>query len=202
MYQKIENSSDSILNGLKSIHVSQYNWLKSNLYIKDVSTDIEYQKMYRSYWVMRYISPKSNFNKEYFSYLENNKHNSQIDFHETCKYLSSFTTDEKHERHSFQFSFITKLIHMIDGDFPIYDSMVSEFYKLPLISGSNLTQKITEARSAIDLLKKEQDKIIQGGHLEKSIDKFKSKYPQSEFSDRKIIDSMIWAFISQNKHNK
>jgi precorrin-3B methylase len=52
---------------------------------------------------------------------------------------------------------------MIDGDFPIYDSMVSEFYKLPLISGSNLTQKITQARSAIDLLKKEQDKIIQGG---------------------------------------
>ena len=93
---------------------------------------------------------------------------------------------------------------MIDGDFPIYDSMVSEFYKykLPLISGSNLTQKITQARSAIDLLKKEQDKIIQGGHLEKSINKFKSKYPQSEFSDRKIIDSMIWAFISQNKHNK
>ncbi len=199
MYTKINSNIDNIIINLNPQHVSTYDWLKKNLHLCDVSVDLNYQKKYRSYWVMRYISPDSKFNDSYFKYLEEHKNDTEIDFLNVCQSLSNLTVDANHSKESFQFSFITKLIHMIDSSFPIFDSMVRDFYRLPTISGNDIADKIIKSDEIINTLKKEQKSVLLNGSLDNSILKFKSKYPKSLFSQEKILDSLILAYISQAK---
>lgn len=202
MYNKINSNIDDILMNLNPLHVSDYDWLKSNLYLCDVSKNLNYQKKYRNYWVMRFTSPDSKFNKSYFECLEKYKNNTDIKFLDICRDLSQLTIDEKHTKYSFQFSFITKLVHMIDNKFPIYDSMVGKFYNLPKLTSKDVSAKIFNANKIVNTLKKEQETILLEGSLDNSIEKFLDEYPSSLFSKEKILDTLIWAYISKTNKSK
>lgn len=199
MFKGIESLSTIILDNLNADHVPTYDWLQNELKSKDVSSDNNYQKKYRYYWVMRYISPQSEFNEKYFKFLEENKTKSTIDFVSTCEYLSQYPSDSNGNKKSFQFSFITKLIHSIDNNFPIYDSMVASFFNLPAITGNSLATKIKTANSIITDLQEKYSEAIANNYLSQSISNFRTRFPSSTFSDRKIIDTMIWAYVSKIK---
>ncbi|TOG57262.1 hypothetical protein CGI97_24005, partial [Vibrio parahaemolyticus] len=70
---------------------------------------------------------------------------------------------------------------------------------LPTISGNDITDKIIKAEKIINTLKKEQKSVLLNGSLDNSILKFKAKYPKSLLSQEKILDSLIWAYVSQAK---
>lgn len=171
--------------GLK--HFQDYLYLLYNLHNTNVAENAEYQKKYNGYWVMGRQSHE--YYKKYFSILENNKNNKEISFNYVIKELNSI--DNK-----IQFSFSSKLIHMINNEKPIYDKMVSHFYNLPDWNGSCYDERIKKINRIYDFLIKEYKRVKNEDLLSISVKKARSYYDLDErFTDEKIMDSIIWMFI-------
>ncbi|NVN80951.1 MULTISPECIES: hypothetical protein [unclassified Vibrio] len=198
MYRPIRNEIESVLQEIGQDHVNDYDYLMTSLNFINVAEDIEYQKKYRNFWVMRYISPESEFNKKYFEYLEKNKNNSALSFAEACDHFDGVTTDKAGEKSSFQFSFITKLMHMIDGIFPIYDSKVRDFYFIPENSAA-YDEKKKASIALVDYLRYEQKEANLSNEISESICYFRKKFSPSDFSDQKILDSLIWGYVKSRE---
>ncbi|UCX05012.1 hypothetical protein [Shewanella glacialimarina] len=199
MYQSINNEIESVLEEIGQDHVKEYDYLLDGLYSINVAEDIEYQKRYRKFWVMRFISPVSEFNKKYFEFLENNKNNAILSFAEVCSYFDGVTTDLESKKSSFQFSFITKLMHMIDGIFPIYDSKVCNFYFIPKTSSSSYDEKKKDSIALVDYLIYEQKQVNSSSAITDSIVKFRTKFTPKNFSNEKILDSLIWGYVKSRE---
>lgn len=197
--QKIENNCEEIFANFPREHVDRYVWLRENLHKRNIASCAEYQKKYRGYWVMRYIAPTSEFAKKYFDYLEKHKNNKKLTFLQAAKDLSDLTTDSKGQQKSYQFSFISKLVHMVNNKSPIFDSQVKKFYKLPNIPQTTTQEKREKSLLIMDILHKGQRKILSEKLLDKSISQFRQKFSDSGFSDEKIIDSIIWHYSAPKK---
>lgn len=195
VYKYINDEIIDVLSEIGVEHVKVYNELVSDLHSKDISQDLNFQNKYRKFWVMRYVSPKSAFNKKYFDYLEQNKNNKDLNFIDVCKEFEDITSDEKGKKKAFQFSFITKLIHMVDGVFPIYDSKVSRFYFLPNVKGVNYDEKALYAQTLLNYLTQEQRNAINSKDVQLSIDLFKTHFSVSNISNEKILDSLVWGYV-------
>jgi hypothetical protein len=132
----------------------------------------------------------------YFEYLEKNKHNYLINIREVCDYLYSIPTD-KQDGKSLQFSFASKLVHMINPIEPIFDRMIRDFYFLPEFQTSkDFKRKVSERILIYDFLKCEYKRIIEDSLLKEPIIKFRQQLKPKTFTDEKIIDSLIWGFAS------
>jgi hypothetical protein len=200
MYICINQNIETVLSEIPKRHGTDYQWLTETLKNTDVSRNVEFQRKYRSYWVMRYISPDSQFNQMYFSILEKLKNNKNLDFRTVAEQLNSIPHDSEGKRSSFHFSFISKLLHSIDNSSPIYDSMIKDFFYLPGIDGSNIEKKIKQSEIILNFLSKEMARIKSEGLLKEAINQFKKRFQLSSFSDYKIIDSLIWAFVKSARN--
>ncbi|MBI5778088.1 MAG: hypothetical protein HZA49_01350 [Planctomycetes bacterium] len=170
-------------------HVTEYDWLVDNL--DRVTTD-PFQKRYRNYWRMNAAHLSKEYCNVYFQSL-----------HQALTNLPSIgdlaialhnTPTNKNGRKSLQFSFVTKLVHMINRQSPIYDSLVKKFYLFSGPKSGSLQQKIDELAGFHSFLCQEYAKIIKNGLLTKSIKAFREKFIPKHFTDEKVIDSLIWAY--------
>jgi len=200
MYTCINQNIETVLLEIPKGHDTDYQWLADTLRNTDVSSNIEFQKKYRSYWVMRYIAPDSQFNQKYFIILEELKNRKDLYFRAVAEQLSSLPHDSEGKRLSFQFSFISKLLHSIDNTSPIYDSMIKDFFYLPDIDGNDVREKIEQSEVVLEFLKNEMARIKSEGLLKEAIDQFKKRFQLVTFSDNKIIDSLIWAFVKSARN--
>jgi len=195
VYQCINKNIDNLLDEIGHEHVKDYEFLLNELSSINVAKDINYQTKYRTFWVMRYISPDSDFNTKYFEFLENNKNKKSVTLDEVCTHFNGVTTDKAGKYSSFQFSFISKLMHMINGTFPIYDSKVRDFYFIPISSDNNFEKKRKNANGLIYYLIQEQKKAIACKEIKSAMNKFKNRFSPHNFSDEKILDSLIWGYV-------
>ncbi|MEW6381166.1 MAG: hypothetical protein AB1611_16380 [bacterium] len=135
-YKIIEKDILKIVQEIKkkdSTHVSDYDWLFDRLHQTDVSTDMEYQKTYKNYWRMNRRALPDEWFKKYFEILEEAKYCEkakycEVDISKIC--LDLYNIKNTRGEKSLQFSFATKLAHMIDNNSPIYDNFIRSFYQL------------------------------------------------------------------------
>jgi len=98
---------------------------------------------------------------------------------------------------SLQFSFATKLLHMTNQHSPIYDSQVAAFYFLQEPSTEvGLQQRINGLVDFHGFLAQEYARVLKGGHLVSAIEEFRHRLKPQRFTDEKIVDSLIWAFVA------
>lgn len=89
---------------------------------------------------------------------------------------------------------------MVDRRAPIYDDRVRAFYFLPHANnGGAIEPRIHRCLDAYDALVNEYDRIIANNLLHQSIVRFREELHPEEFTDIKIIDSLIWAFVTWAK---
>jgi len=191
LYRIINENIDSLLlkEGIK--HFKDYYYLLDTLQKVNVAENMEYQRKYTGFWVMGRLSKK--YYKKYFELLETNKKNKNISLDCVVKELN--TIDGK-----IQFSFSSKLIHMINNDKPIYDSKISTFYKLPQWTTGDYDVRVNKINKIYDFLLKEDKRIKDNMLLDLSIDKVRKHYDLGEvFTDEKVIDSIIWMFINYSE---
>ncbi|BDR70898.1 hypothetical protein K144313037_23100 [Clostridium tetani] len=194
MYRIINENIDSILLEKSRKHFKDYYYLLDNLKKVNVAEDMEYQKKYKSFWVMGRRSEK--YYKCYFDILENNKYNKDITLEFVIKGLYK-TELYKNARVNFEFSFSSKLIHMINNGKPIYDSKIANFYNLPKCTGNDFVERLSKANKIYGFLDYEFRRIKNERLLNSSINKVRTYYDLNEkITDEKIIDSIIWMFIS------
>jgi hypothetical protein len=168
--------------------VTGYDDLVEN--IQQVATQ-PYQDSYGVYWVMQY--PDSTWRKVYFQELETALLDPASPPNLTALAMKLYTTPTNAKGQSNQFSFITKLVHMVDRHSPIYDSRVAAFYffKRP-DSGPGQIQEYVDFHA---FLVREYRRVIQNGLLCHSIQSFRQRFRPQHFTDERIIDVLIWGYV-------
>ena len=100
-------------------------------------------------------------------------------------------------RQALQFSFCTKLCHMLNREIPIYDSRIRIFYNfVEPIRELPVVQRIDGYVQFHQFLINEYNRVLNEGLLAPSIQAFRQHLGPQHFTDIKVIDSLIWAFIN------
>jgi len=100
------------------------------------------------------------------------------------------------ERRALQFSFASKLVHMVDPRRPVYDQMVEAFYFLPRSYLGHPEKKIANLLRSYQFLADEYDRVLREGLFTPSIDHFRGRFELPPvYTDEKIIDTLIWKFV-------
>ncbi len=193
MYHLINNHIQHILGLIPAAHVTEYDWLVRNIH---QVANPEYQNRYVVYWRLNAARLSQDYRQHYFQQLQAGLNNNppQID---TLAYQLYQIPTHNNGRQSLQFSFCSKLCHMLNRQIPIYDAMIRDFYfftepdqHLPILQRINMYSQFHQ------FLCEEYHRVLNGGLLAPSIQAFRQHFNPQHFSDIKVIDSLIWAFIS------
>lgn len=196
MYRLINDNVHAIMNYLMTTennHVTDYLFLINHL---EPMNEV-YQRKYRRFWRFRGMSAQ--MIHAYFN-IFNNCLIAQTppDIHNINSHLYAVRLD---------FSFATKMAHMIESILPIYDNNIATFYffkepsKRPNENKAEFaTRKLDRLNTFYDFLRNEYSRIIRDGLLEASVHEFRQRYvniPEIEtFSETKIIDTFIWSYVN------
>lgn len=194
-YKTINNLAPEIFHlkrGLLEKHVYEYDYLFDNLNLVD---QVDYRNSYMKFWDMTGKELTHEYLNEYFKKLSLGIANGKK--YKVNELLMFFVTiEDLVVMGSMEFSFATKLVHMLDNKLPIFDSHIKEFY------GLMRPPTLLNPYDRIDLfynhvynfLNKEIERIIHLGLLDKAIKEFEKQFFPKRFSKEKIIDSLIWCF--------
>ena len=198
MYNLINNHIDQIIDVIDpATHIEPYIWLVQNFDDINVATHEEFQKKYRAYWQLNAARLSDSFCNYYFELLQHSKANRDIKVQFIARQLLEVPSHNNGHR-ALQFSFASKLAHMIDHNLPIYDSMVEGFYFLPAKRANESTDNnLARLVESYEFLIAEYARVLRNGLLSTSIDRFRHKFSLgSVYTDIKIIDTLIWRFVS------
>jgi hypothetical protein len=192
MYNLINSNIHPILQQIQRDWVNEYDWLVSNLPDCDQPA---YQRRYKVFWRLNAARLHDNFCKAYFQALQSARSippdlsNLTLALHATPTHGSG--------RRSLQFSFASKLLHMVSPSLPIYDSLVAAFY---FYEEQNrkllLQQRVASLVGFHNFLSSEYERILTHKLLGPSIAAFRNHFNPLHFTDEKIIDSLIWGYVS------
>jgi hypothetical protein len=197
MYALINEQVDDLLQTINPAKdVQPYLWLIETLPNVDVVSHREFQRVYRRYWQMNMARLSPEFHSAYFSHLEHLKGQTEIHLESVARYLFTIPTKCNGDQ-TLQFSFATKLVHMLRPQQPVYDSMIASFFFFP--SGKSMetnNAKLIRLLSCYKFLCEEYIRVIGNGLLERAIRRFRDHFRVgANYSDEKIIDTLIWNFV-------
>ncbi len=187
IYDQINKNISNVIQGIPSAHVSDYDYLIENL---NNSANAGYQSRYKTYWRLHGAGLSQDYCDIYFQYLQNAVLNPLP--------LKTLVTELYQvpcspNRKAIQFSFCTKLCHMIDRKLPIYDSKIAEFYNFKRPDSQiSAERRINMYIRFYEFLKAEYQKVLDSKILDESIKSFRVSFQPKNFTDIKIIDSLIW----------
>jgi len=192
MYALINTHIKEVLKTIKPSHISEYEWLIQNLGNCGTPT---YRSRYKQYWRMNAARLHETYCDAYFQRLQAAKANRP-----TVGCVANELYDiptHSNGRQGLQFTFASQLVHMTDPAAPIYGSMVAAFYffeepdrNLPL------GQRISALSGFHAYLEQEYRRVLANKLLAPAITAFRQKFVPSAFTDEKVIDSLIRAFVA------
>jgi hypothetical protein len=98
----------------KSFGIERYAYIVSEIDKRDISKDLDYQRTYNAFYVVR---RDAKWRKIYFDYFEKQKNNKKLSFEEVIQYLYKQTG-------LVESSFSSKLLSTINPQMPIWDLYV------------------------------------------------------------------------------
>jgi len=192
LYEEINDNIDRILRVITPGHVAQYDWLIQN--IQRVA-EPAYQRRYKTFWRLNGAGLSQAYCHAYFEFLQGGLNNNVLHLNILAHELYQIPINTN--RQALQFSFCTKLCHMLNREIPIYDSRIRIFYnfaeplrQLPVL------QRIAGYVQFHQFLINEYNRVLNEGLLAPSIQTFRQHLDPQHFTDIKVIDSLIWAFIN------
>jgi len=193
MYYLINAYSEAVVGAIKQYHVTEYNWLIENL---EHCQNPNYQRRYRRYWRMNAARLSPEFYNAYFTALNDAQAQQPAVGHLVGELYQ--VPAHNNGRQSLQFSFATKLVHMVDPTTPIYDSLIAAFYFFPGVNAinANVEQRIGALCEFHNFLHEEYSRIIDDHLLDPAIEAFRHGFNADAFTDQKVIDSLLWGFVS------
>jgi hypothetical protein len=88
------------------------------------------------------------------------------------------------------------MAHMLQPNWPVYDSLVAKFYFLPEAKGT-FDEKLKSLLSSYGFLVAEYERVLREGMLVPAIDAFRARFDvDGTFTEVKIIDTLIWRFAA------
>ena len=161
------------------IGIDKYNWIMSRVDEVNVSADSEFQRLYNGFYRMR--QRPAGFYASYYAYLEQNKHNRELTFEDVVAYLYR-------ETGSIHASFSSKLLATVNPDMPIWDKFVLQNLGLrtPYYYEKDRLQKTVQIYQCIcDWYKSSE--------ATEKLNEFNRLFPNTDISNVKKIDFILWA---------
>jgi len=190
MYDLINQFAQTVVGSISLDHVTDYEWLVQNV---GQATTPDYQKRYRRFWAMNVAQLSPAFYTTYFGTLSAAA--SHVPTLTSVTQTLHDASARQNGQKSLQFSFATKLLHMTNQHSPIYDSQVAAFYFFQEPS-TDLQPRIDGLVAFHGFLTQEYARVLNGGLLATAIQEFRLRLKPQHFTDEKIVDSLIWAFVA------
>lgn len=196
-YDEINASIAVILQSVNPMHVTEYDWLVQNLHHV---AEADYQRRYKNYWRLNGAGLSQQFCEIYFQRLQDANNNvPQLGILVNQLYEIPIRPN----KHALQFSFCTKLCHMLNRRLPIYDSKIRAFYNFRAPSYTlSIQQRIERFVDFHQHLVTEYNRVLHDGLLGESIQAFRQFFHPQHFTDIKVIDSLIWASSPRENGNR
>lgn len=192
LYEEINDNIDHILRTVGPTHVAQYDWLIQNIH---QVTEPEYQRRYKAFWRLSGAGLSQTYCHAYFQFLQAGLNNNVLHLNNLAHELYEIPINTN--RQALQFSFCTKLCHMLNREMPIYDSRIRTFYNfVEPLRRLPVGQRIAGYVQFHQFLINEYNRVLNEGLLAPSIQAFRQHLGPQHFTDIKVIDSLIWAFIN------
>lgn len=194
MYWVLNRHIDPLLASIaKEGGLVEYKCLIDSVRLTDATQDKQFQQLYRSYWQMGAARLSDGFCSSYFALLEELKALDRTDVESVAIRLFSVDSNSKAARR-LHFSFSTKMVHMLQTDMPVYDSLVAQFYFLAE-EGTTFDERLRNRLASYRFLVAEYRRVLDEGLLAPSIAAFRDRFAvATTFTDTKIIDTLIWRF--------
>jgi len=196
MYDLMNGNITRLLGTVNRSDIDEYVWMIRELHNCDVSQHREFQSRYCSCWALNGAGLGQCFRSAYFSLLEQAKSSPEPATVEwITRTLYEIPVNAK-EVKALQFSFASKLVHMVNPRLPVYDRMVESFYFLPRPYAGTSEKKLANLLRSYRFLVSEYDRILREGLLAPAIDELRRHFQlPADYSDQKIIDTLIWKFV-------
>jgi hypothetical protein len=198
MYSLINSHIDRLLQTISpQDDVRPYVQLVRDLPNVDASQDMLFQRTYRRYWALNAARLGPEFLRAYFAVLERSKQSPErVTAELVARELLEIPVNSKGTK-SLQFSFASKLVHMVNPRLPVYDSMVETFFFFPRPDRGTTEKKLANLLQSYKFLVEEYDRVLRDRLLSPAIDAFRQHFRmETDYSDEKIIDTLIWRFVS------
>jgi hypothetical protein len=197
VYRLMNDHCNEVVDELARISdVPRYLELRRRMRTTDVSSDVEFQDMYRDYWRMSLSRLGGLFYRRYFQSMEAIK-NSAIEPDEAEIRRVAMLSDTP-ERSSLQFSHATKLLNTVDPRQPVYDTHVASFYFfVPPASDRPFEARLDTLLAFYDFLRREYARVLGHGLLQPAIGVFRDRITSDpDLYDERVVDLLIWGFVS------
>jgi hypothetical protein len=193
MYHLINENAALVIDSIDQKHIESYDYLMANL--GSCHTE-DYQKRFKYFWKINLARANKEFVDFYFEMLQELYQGADFDVEHIASELYRIPLNNS-GRNTLQFSFSTKMLHMVNPNLPIYDSMVRDFYffKEPN-SKLSIDIRLEQVVGFYDFLKAEYSRILKEALLEETIQLFIEKRKPAHFTKEKIIDTVIWGFVA------
>jgi hypothetical protein len=164
--------------------LEKYNYIMSRVQETNVSSDLDFQKVFRDFYQMRRFYSE-HFARHYFTLMEQLKDTENMTFEMAIERI-------KHIQGTYEMSFASKLLHTIEPLHPIWDSVVTQRHfaiKVPYASCKNreiaCCMRYAEYEDKFyDYMASDEGRTI--------IEQFDKKFPDNKISDVKKIDFVLW----------
>jgi hypothetical protein len=194
MYQLVNRNVAAVINAAENLGILEYLDLRSDLSQPDSALNPDFQRRYRNYWRMNVGRFSPAFYDRYFRHLNECQRAGTVDIRRTIE----ITSAPGEESRGLQFSFASKLVHMVEPSLPVYDSYVAAFYfYVPLPSGKPLSERVQGLLEFHAFLAREYRRIIDHGLLADAIAAFRRQHTASTaVPDQRIIDWLLWGWVA------
>lgn len=162
--------------------LKDYNYIINELKNVNVSTDVNYQTTFNSFYKIR---RKDGWREIYYNYFEENKYNKNLTFEDIIRHLYKKTGNV-------EASFSSKLLATINPKMPIWDQYVLKNINLNLL-GNTKEERLQNAIDLYDKIIEEFNILLERGDVQNSIKQIKTLIGEYEIEDIKILDFILWS---------
>ena len=181
---KILNNQKVIIEKIPTRMLNTYYWLQDNLHLRNVARDLEYRRKFAGYYRMRFVSQQ--YRDRFFSLFEAIKNDVELSFVDVARNLSQ--VEGRHE-----FSFISKMLHTIDPNRPIYDSQVDQALQIHRTYGPDIELKIQQDEEILKQISFVYQCLEASPEMAKPLAAFDQIIPSRTMSIAKKLDFLLWA---------
>jgi len=195
MYRLINDYRDAICLRLADLDIAAYGELMKALQSRgaDATTSPHFQAAYRRYWRMNVARLGDLYYRRYFELLADCWVSQSTDIEAIVRDLA-----ETLEARTLQFSFATKLAHMVNPRLPVFDSFVAAFYfYTPPASSNSFDQRLGDLLTFYRFLQAEYDRVTRDPAGSRMLAEVRNKLSLDlAVPDERVLDWLIWGLVS------
>jgi len=190
----ISKNEKVIIANINSKDLDTYVSIKDEFLKGGVGSNGAFQLKFNSFYRLNGAGLTKEFKSAYFKLMEENRNTEDFDNRQIKEILLElFKYKNAQGNNCIHFSFATKLMHTINNNLPIYDSMIKKVFGFTgPHSYNNINEKINNYLIHYEAIKDTYRQIIENNKLNSTFALFDLKFPNSTLSKTKTLDFIFW----------